>query len=199
MKLCSSCNKELADNAKFCSGCGSKQEPASSPTLSDDAASEPSLGFLSPNLLLSVAAIGIGILIYYSVAGNTKVNYAALVGRPASVLFQTNVIKSQIENRVGIHNVRNTVDFFSLAGPSGSLKVDGMYLVGSGCMQHNCANNEGLIFVNTQTNDVIIVLTEESPPRFTAYGMDYSAENKSFNKQIPPSAQRWLKRKNIRF
>lgn len=139
-----------------------------------------------------------GALWYYSTSDTGKVDYAVLKGKPASILFETKGIKSLIANRVGHSNVNNVSNFFGVAGPNDSLKKDGIYLVGSGCMQHNCADSEGLIFVNTQNNDVVIVTTTASPPSFTAYGMEYSEQNKSFNKTIPLMAQRWLRKNNIR-
>ena len=195
MKLCSACNKELADNAKFCPGCGSKQEAVSSSAPSDSPPSEPGLGFLSPKYLFSVAAIGIGVLFYYYLAAGIQVNYATLTGKSAFTIFQTKELSSKLSS-IGAN--ADVSYFFGVAGPSDALKKDGIFLVGSGCMPKDCGNSQGLIFVNTQTNDVVVITVTEDPNSWTMYGINYNEKNYSFNKPIPPLAARWLRSKRIR-
>jgi hypothetical protein len=147
--------------------------------------------------LFFVVILGLVSLLYYS--QSNKVDYEALQGKPASILFTKDVIKNQVSKWVGYGNEGKLSYFLEVASPKDALKKEGVYLVGTGCMPHDCYNSQGLIFVNTQTNDVVVVTTIVNENTFTSYGMDYNSKNKSFNKVIPPSAQRWLRKQNIIF
>ena len=155
----------------------------------------------SDNLLISLLCVfvfvGLISLLYYS--QSSKVDYDSLQGKPASILFTKDLIKNQVTKFVGYGNESKLSQFLEVAGPKDFLKKDGIYLVGTGCMPHDCYNSQGLIFVNTQTNDVVVVTTIANQNTFTSYGMDYNSQNNSFNKTIPPSAQRWLRKQNISF
>jgi hypothetical protein len=198
---------ELVDAIVFAKADQNSQEPINdaianatkAEAINDELETKSGLNFLSQILfILFVLATAVGALWYYSLSEAVEVDYVSLRGKPASILFETKGIKSLIANKVGHSNVNNVSNFFDVAGPNDSLKKDGIYLVGSGCMPHDCADSEGLIFVNTQNNDVVIVTTTASPPSFTAYGMEYNEQSQSFNKTIPPLAKRWLRGNNIR-
>ncbi len=145
------------------------------------------------NLNRNILIIGSVLLLFsfvyiFSKFNLASIDFPSLRGKPTYVLFDTKSVSHLIEKKVGKDNVAYVKLFFEV---SGNLKTEGDFLVGTGCMRHQCSDKSGLIFINFNDSDVVIVTTSVLDSKFTAYGID-------INKAMPPSAKSWLRENNIR-
>ena len=168
--------------------------------IAQNNSSNSGLDFFGIKFLMILSVIGAMVLFVSITNSNStyKVNYKSLVGKGATTLFSTKGVINKIKS-IGADD--SLINYFLVAGPEGALKLDGEFLVGTGCMQHRCNTDEGLIIVNTKTDEVIIFKLfndRENNPTYSSYGTIYNAQTNTFDKPLPPSAKKWMRSRNMK-